>query len=139
MSSIPILYGYIQQLQNNQHNILYDINQLMLDSKLYASNIPLNSYITIALAIIVWWCCLGWVIENLKNDLEQQNKTNAGLDPEEFDYLASSEAIPAKFNLVEAYIQMNDIESATQVLCEIIANGNQGQRNKAMSILDDIN
>ena len=138
MTSIPVLYGYIQQLQQEKHSIGYDLSQLIFDTKNYTASISQDSYIVIILAIIIFWCCLGWVFDNLKQELEHNKTIIYGVDPEEFDYLASSEAIPAKFNLVEAYIQMNDVESATKVLSEIIAHGNKLQRTQALSMLDDI-
>ena len=138
MTSIPVLYGYIQQLQQEKHSIGYDLSQLIFDTKNYTASISQDSYIVIILAIIIFWCCLGWVFDNLKQELEHNKTISHGVDPEEFDFLASSEAIPAKFNLVEAYIQMNDVESATKVLSEIIAHGNKLQRTQALSMLDDI-
>ena len=109
-----------------------DFNQLTLNTA------PANLAL-IALTVILIWCCLGWLFDSIKAELEQQNQINAGYDPEEFDYLSSSEAIPAKFNLIAAYIQMQDFESANNVLTEIIKQGNAEQRAKALSILDEIN
>lgn len=139
MSLIPVLYGYIQKLQNTEHSISHDLITLAVDTKRYNSTIPQENLVIILLTIVICWCCLGWVFDNLCLEIKQQNTSdNNGIDPEEFDYLSSSEAIPAKFNLIDAYVQMNDSESAIKVLTEIITQGNQQQRTKAIRILDEI-
>lgn len=139
MASIPVLFGYIQQLQQTKTTISSDFLQLASDFNQLTLNTAPANLVLIALTVILIWCCLGWLFDSIKAELEQQNQINAGYDPEEFDYLSSSEAIPAKFNLIDAYIQMQDFESANNVLTEIIKQGNAEQRAKALSILDEIN
>lgn len=137
MAAIPLLYGYIQQLQQHQPSISSDLNWLVLDTKSYFSALPSANFLLIILTALLVLCCFGWVFESLTSNINQQPNSQ-GFDPEEFDYLSSREAIPAKFNLAEAYIKMGDNDSATQVLTEIINQGDNNQRNRAMSLLDAI-
>lgn len=138
-SSIPLLYGYIQKLQHindsweaNFMNLSDDLIALSSKAPLHFPPEKIACYLLIG---ILFWCCFGWIYEEIESNIGEKS---AGFDPEEFDYLSSNEAIPAKFNLIEAYIQMNDFESASKVLVEIIAQGNGEQRQQAMKILDDI-
>lgn len=140
-STTPLLYGYIQKLQHIGESWQTKISNLGQELLITAEHIPssltiekLTCYLLIA---ILFWCCVGWILDDIQSQISPSATAN-GFDPEEFDYLSSNEAIPAKFNLVEAYIQMNDFESASKVLVEIIAQGNKEQREHAMELLDGI-
>lgn len=57
---------------------------------------------------------------------------------EEYDFMGSQEAVPAKFNLVEAYIQMKDFAQARRVLDEILSVGSEDQRQKASAYISQL-
>lgn len=56
----------------------------------------------------------------------------------EYDFMSSSEAIPAKLDLARAYIAMNDEEQARLVLKTIIENGNSEQRSEALILIQSM-
>ena len=56
----------------------------------------------------------------------------------EYDFMSSSEAIPAKFNLIEAYLSMNNYDLAQKELKMILKLGDIHQQNRAKMILNQI-
>ncbi|QLH44096.1 MAG: hypothetical protein HWD59_11875 [Coxiellaceae bacterium] len=95
----------------------------------------------IALAILV--LLLVWIPWPDKKTVKkrpqsQPNKVIEEDEESEYDYLSSHEAIPAKLDLARAYIDMDDIESATRVLQEVILQGNDSQRHQAKQLLGTI-
>lgn len=56
----------------------------------------------------------------------------------EYDFMASDESTPAKLDLAEAYIAMDDFASARKLLNEIKQIGDEAQRAKAEKLLTDI-
>lgn len=65
--------------------------------------------------------------------IQEKEKTE-----EEYDFMSSQEAIPAKLDLARAYIDMEDIPSAKSVLDEVIAKGNEAEVKEAKKILRKI-
>ena len=61
-----------------------------------------------------------------------------GIDDEEYDYMGSSEGIPAKLNLARAYCDMGDHDKARIVLMEITSKGDSEQRKEAREMLINI-
>lgn len=57
---------------------------------------------------------------------------------EEYDYMGSSESIPAKINLARTYIAMEDQEAARRVLKQVLQSGNKEQRKEAEELLKDL-
>ena len=57
---------------------------------------------------------------------------------DEYDFMGSSEAIPAKLDLAHAYIAMEDFSSARKVLRQVISSGDAKQQNEANDMLDRI-
>lgn len=57
---------------------------------------------------------------------------------DEYDFMGSTEAIPAKLDLAHAYIAMEDFKAARKVLRQVIASGNVAQQQEAKGILDKI-
>ncbi len=60
------------------------------------------------------------------------------LPNEEYDFLGSSEGIPAKLDLARAYIAMEDYLAARDTLLEVFAKGNAQQREEAKDLLTKI-
>jgi len=56
----------------------------------------------------------------------------------EYDFMGSSEAIPAKLDLARAYIAMEDYVAAKRTLKEIAAEGNAQQQQEAKDLLESI-
>ena len=57
---------------------------------------------------------------------------------EEYDFMASQEAVPARFNLAEAYMQMREYAQAKRVLEGILHQGDPDQRQKASALLSQL-
>lgn len=57
----------------------------------------------------------------------------------EYDFMGSSEGIPAKLDLARAYIAMEDFDAARQTLSEILGEGDETQRQEAHSLLKKMN
>lgn len=57
---------------------------------------------------------------------------------DEYDFMNSDEAIPAKLDLARAYMAMEDYKSARDVLEQVLQNGNEAQRGEARKMLDKI-
>lgn len=56
----------------------------------------------------------------------------------EFDFMATSEAIPAKLDLARAYLAMDDYDSARNVVAEVANKGTGDQKQQARDLLSDI-
>ena len=57
---------------------------------------------------------------------------------EEYDFMGSQEAVPARFNLAEAYMQMREFQQAKRVLEGILDQGDSDQRQKASALLSQL-
>ncbi|MCH9644627.1 MAG: hypothetical protein K0U29_04615 [Gammaproteobacteria bacterium] len=57
---------------------------------------------------------------------------------DEYDYMGSSEAIPAKLDLAHAYIAMEDFTAARKVLRQVIISGDEKQQAEANKMIDNI-
>ena len=57
----------------------------------------------------------------------------------EYDFMGSSEGIPAKLDLARAYIAMEDFTAARETLAEILGEGSEEHRQEARSLLKKIN
>lgn len=66
------------------------------------------------------------------NDVEESDTKD------EYDFMGSDEAIPAKLDLARAYIAMEDYKAAKQVLAQVTTKGNTEQQAEAQNMLDKI-
>lgn len=57
---------------------------------------------------------------------------------DEYDFMGSKEAIPAKLDLARAYLAMDDFASAKTALEEVMDNGSEEEQRQAQEILDEI-
>lgn len=105
------------------------------------------SGVLIVLASLIFWCFLIWTMVGSRlldarsgssRPTSDASTYDSGADPDEFDYLASTEAVPAKLDLARAYLQMEDFDSAKKVLKEIIAQGNVQQRDYAQRLYEQM-
>ncbi|MDP1573889.1 MAG: FimV/HubP family polar landmark protein [Coxiellaceae bacterium] len=68
--------------------------------------------------------------------------TSASPTPEvseaEYDFMSTSQAIPAKLDLARSYIAMNDLEQARTILKTVIEKGDSSQRNEAGQLLQKL-
>lgn len=105
---------------------------------------------------VAWWIIwsaaflivLLWLPSKKKkeNDVaERQEPTlENSVDPDlqdikdEYDFMNSQEAIPAKLDLARAYMDMDDFQSAEHVLQEVIEKGNATERKQAKKLLSEM-
>mgnify|MGYP001804779973 CR=1 FL=1 len=66
------------------------------------------------------------------------NQSNDSDTKDEYDFMNSDEAIPAKLDLARAYMAMEDYKSARKVLEQVGKNGNAEQQAEAKVMLDKI-
>ena len=67
------------------------------------------------------------VIQNDDTDTEQ-----------EYDFMGSKEAVPAKLDLARAYVAMQDYQQAKTVLKEVLEQGSADQKQTAQLVLQRI-
>lgn len=104
--------------------------------------------VILVLLILVWF--VGSEPKNKKNEEDSINNANAKDKlqtdevPEdsdlqqEYDFMGSDEAIPAKLDLARAYIDMGDHDSAHDVLQDVLNKGDEHQRQQAQELLRQI-
>lgn len=68
-------------------------------------------------------------IEDIDGDNDTRN---------EYDFMGSDEAIPAKIDLARAYVAMEDYPAAREVIQEVLHKGNAAQKNEAKQILANL-
>jgi FimV-like protein len=93
-----------------------------------------------------WWIIFGalflivllWMPSSKREAARRKEPMVSNTDADlkdEYDFMGSQEAIPAKLNLARAYIDMEDFFSARQVLQEIITRGNIKEQLQAKQML----
>ncbi|MDF1653717.1 MAG: hypothetical protein P1U34_01280 [Coxiellaceae bacterium] len=74
-----------------------------------------------------------------KNKLQPKPVARSSSDDQaEYDFMATSEAIPAKLDLARAYLAMEDYASAKGVCAEVFRKGDEQQKQQAQTILAEI-
>ena len=101
------IFGFLYSYSQWAHNF-FDADGLKLLAAL-------------ALLLIIWWSFLHHKQSKLEN-------TN-------YDFMSGEEGMNAKLDLAQAYIDMNDKESARKVLAEVKGFGNNKQKTKAQELL----
>ena len=122
----PVQFGVWQNLGHYVSSfpatILLAINILLLLVILYLILLPKKSIPTSSIA--------------------PHHKTDSASDDhdteQEYDFMGSKEGVPAKIDLARAYVAMQDYQQAKQVLDDVLAKGNNEQRQAAQAILNSI-
>ncbi len=70
--------------------------------------------------------------------LKTENASDDQDTEQEYDFMGSKEGVPAKIDLARAYVAMQDYQQAKQVLDDVLAKGNNEQRQAAQAILNSI-
>ena len=139
-----------QQDNNLQQQLVLAQSQLTLLSRrigsLPAATLPqnhdffslqnplINSHLSVGLLalgflLLVW---LVWYrLPTVKIKAEQQAE-------DEYDFMGSEEALPAKLALARAYIEMGNETEARSALAEVVAKGNNAQREEALQLLKEL-
>ena len=115
------------------------------------ANYKLTTWITLGILLIVFVLILYFIMtrfffkeksrlpENAKVNKKSSEPMTAEEEEEgEYDYMNTKDAIPAKFDLANAYIQMGNTKEAEQVLHDIIKIGNEQDKDRAKHLLQNI-
>lgn len=96
--------------------------------------------IAVILIAALWWPWSKASVVATGPSKRTEPTINEGLvyDEEEYDFMNSREAIPAKLDLARAYIDMADYSSAQRTLQEVINLGNPVERKQAKLMLSKI-
>lgn len=120
--------GLSQQLSTLQNEINEPIYIKLRDSLGgYGLYIAVGIIVVLFLLLFLWLSPSGTA-----------KKTKAKIDKDtesEYDFMGSSEGIPAKLDLARAYIDMGDNKAARDILDEIIKQGNKEQQEEAQGLL----
>ncbi|GEM_PF-4939061 len=76
------------------------------------------------------------IIKNSENEAQLDKKLDDTRG--EYDFMGSTEGIPAKLDLARAYIAMEDYNAARETLNEILEEGNEEHQQEARSLLNKI-
>ncbi len=72
------------------------------------------------------------------HEASAENNNDDDDTQDEYDYMGSSESIPAKLNLIRAYIAMEDFDAAKKVLTEVLSQGDDEQKAQAEELQQQI-
>ena len=100
-----------------------------------------NPHFEIGLALTIGLLLFSFVLDSRSQGSRPatvNSKEILDMDEDEYDYIGSEEAIPAKLNLARAYCDMGLPDKARKVLTEITARGDSKQRETARNMLMDM-
>ena len=81
--------------------------------------------------------------ETAEEDVESGADQEIDLDKlaasdDEFDFLAGTDECATKLDLARAYLDMEDVDGAKELLQEVVAEGNDQQKTDARTLMDSI-
>ncbi len=103
-----------------------------------------SKYFVYAAVILVLIALL--LLISFRGNKQKKSKNNSKPLPgnsdeevaDEYDFMGSEEAIPAKLDLARSYLAMEDYLAASKVLEEIVAKGSSSQQKEAEKLLQKI-
>ncbi len=114
-------------LMKQRLTTLYTIEPPSLFQALPASHHhDFRLWMALSLGLLLWWT----VLSTMRDSRQEKNA-----EEEEYDFLSSEEGVPAKLDLIEAYLTMGDKRSASSVISEVLVLGNSDQRAQAKALL----
>ncbi len=57
---------------------------------------------------------------------------------DEFDFLAGTDECATKLDLARAYVDMEDVDGAKELLQEVVQEGNDAQKQEAKDLMDKL-
>lgn len=138
-NQIMVFTQLITELQNNQ-------SAIRQQQKSTQEAIEKQGYllITLTVLLLIFGILLLLVYRkkksvNLPQEIKFEKPSKIDNDTQaEYDFMGSSEAIPAKLDLARAYIAMEDYTAARETLAEILGEGNEENRREAERLLSKI-
>lgn len=85
-----------------------------------------------------------WGRSKQRSFSQQESVSSASALPQkqstknEYDFMSSKEAVPAKLDLARAYMAMDDTAAAVRVLQEVLASGDEVHQAMAKTLLDEL-
>lgn len=128
---IKQLQQAVQALSSNQSASTQPVARSGFSSLLFFAWI-----LALSVLLIFSWVYLGLMIRRISQ--QTRAHTAGGDQDDEYNFMSTKEAIPAKLDLARAYIQMEDLEQATAVLQDIIQHADGEHRASAESLLKEI-
>jgi FimV-like protein len=130
VSQTAVLKAEVRDLQQENQSLQAILNDQMVPSlkvpDWFAMHLPTDDDSRTLLLMLILLCgiFLWWHGLSLAETVLVQHD-------EEYNFLETDAAIPAKLDLAQAYVVMGDYGSATLVLREVLDAGNDAQRSQA--------
>jgi FimV-like protein len=122
---IGVLHDQINKLKEPSKNELFYVK--LRDSFGGYGLYVITGIVVILLLLLLLVCACA---KTKKSEVETNEDTES-----EYDFMGSSEGIPAKLDLARAYIDMDDKESARKILTEVSKKGDKKQQQEAQELL----
>lgn len=131
------------QMSSNQQQLSQLSHRSFVQNLLGDSNAFLQNYNNILLILLVLILLMSWwLVRRLKKQralLKAARTTHEEDDTKsEYDFMGSSEGIPAQLDLVRAYMAMENYGAARGVLEQVLAKGDAVQQQQARDLLAKI-
>jgi len=133
------MQSLVNQKQLNQLSARSFMQTAMGDASTF-----LNSYNNILLILIVFILLMSWwLLRRLHKQRAKSKAMHHAHDDEddtknEYDFMGSSEGIPAQLDLARAYIAMENYKAAEAVIAQVLAKGDADQQQQAKDLLAKI-
>lgn len=142
-SQMLVFNERLSGLKNEFNSKLAAINRNANWPTTWTDYLPRNKtawWILLGAAFLIVWLWMPPAKKNQSTNKERQEPTVSGDADlkEEYDFMNTQEAIPAKLDLARAYINMDDFLSAQQVLKEVLKKGSDSERQQAQQMLGAI-
>lgn len=102
-------------------------NWFVMKGPVHADARSLMLLMVLLCAAFLWW-----------HGLDLGMATVLSGEEDEYNFLETEAAIPAKLDLAQAYMAMGDVDSARMVLTEVLVAGNSDQRDQAQRIMGQV-
>lgn len=133
----------VDSLSQQATTLRNDVEQLQQQNTLFGQQLTEIEYAVYGLAGLVVLLILLSLIRRSKKSHQAKRMELAAATPNdaqaEYDFMGSSEGIPAKLDLARAYIAMEDFTAARETLNEILQEGNEQNQREARELLNKIN
>jgi FimV-like protein len=130
-----------EQIIKQQHNHMKWQNYLASLKSIFTTPPTMSVTYQNLLRLSIWLTAIIGIfllLSLFKRDKSPESPPKTGKINDDYDFLGSKEGISAKLNLAQAYIDMEQMDLAKQVLEEILINGNNEQKELAKNLLTKI-
>lgn len=134
------LLTFQAQLNGNQPSLAISAGNVLqnVENELRSVNVQYAVYAVLLMFVISIVLFSGWGKKKKPKKKLATHKDIAEDTEDEYDFMNTDEAIPAKLNLARSYFAMEDFESARTVLDEILKRGDASQKKEAQNLISKI-